>query len=168
MTTAAKSRVCLIALLLALAVLADMNGCSKVSTQTGRTQGGANPWTRHGVLRMDEVAEPDNLNPFVGNQQIEVDLSMFWAGYLFRWSDRNQFVPELATEVPSTHNGGISKDGRSITYHLRKGVRWDDGVAFTADDVIYSWQQALNKDNDVSSRQGYDLITGIQLSLIHI
>lgn len=158
--TIPRPRVALVALVLALMALVGPSSCSKVSIQTG-TAGGANPWTRHGVLRMDEVAEPDNLNPFVGNQQIEVDLSMFWAGYLFRWSDRSEFVPELATEVPTTHNGGISKDGRSITYHLRKGVRWDDGVAFTAADVIYSWQQAMNKDNNVASRQGYDLITGI-------
>ncbi len=135
-------------------------GCTKVSVQGGGPANG-NPWTHHGVLRMAEIAEPDNLNPFVGNQQIEVDLSMFWAGYLFRWNDRNEFVPELATVVPSLANGDISKDGRTITYHLRRGVRWDDGAPFSADDVIYSWQQALNPRNNVAARLGYDLVTKI-------
>jgi len=149
-----------LALTLAAALLMCLvNGCSKVATRSGVSAG--NTWTKHGVLRMDELAEPDNLNPFVGNQQIEVDLSMFWGGYLFRWSDRNEFVPELATVVPTLRNGGISKEGLAITYHLRKGVRCDDGVPFNADDVIFSWQQVMNKQNNVGSRSGYDLVSRI-------
>ncbi|MDQ6780199.1 MAG: peptide ABC transporter substrate-binding protein [Candidatus Eremiobacteraeota bacterium] len=141
-------------------VFSSLVACSKVTTSSQPGQQ-SNAWTKHGVLRMAELTEPDTLNPFVGNQQIEADLSMFWAGYLFRWNDRNEFVPELATEVPTTQNGDISKDGLAITYHLRKGVRWDDGQPFGADDVTYSWQQVMNKRNNVGSRQGYELIERI-------
>jgi peptide/nickel transport system substrate-binding protein len=143
----------------AIAAAALVAGCTKVGTSTGRGHG--NPWTIPGVLRIAGVSNPDNLNPLLGEQQTEVDLSMFWAGYLFNWSDQNEFVPELAAEVPTTKNGGISTDGLSITYHLRKGVKWQDGAGFSADDVIFSWRAVMNPLNNVQTRLGYDLITGI-------
>ena len=141
-------------------LVAALAGCSKVGTSTGLNTG-HNPWTIPGHLRIAGVSEPDNMNPLLGEQQIETDLSMFWGGYLFNWSDQNEFVPELATEVPTTKNGGISKDGLSITYHLRKGVQWQDGAPYSADDVIYSWQQVMNPRNNVQTRSGYDLVSSI-------
>ena len=152
-----------IALAVACAVAVVAAGCTKVGTSTGQSQG-ANPWTVHGVLRIAGVSEPDNMNPVLGNQQIEVDLSMFWAGYLFNWDDQNEFVPELATEVPTTKNGGISPDGLAITYHLRKGVKWQDGAPFTADDVIFTWHIVTDPKTNVQTRTGYDsnYITGIE------
>ena len=41
----------------------------------------------------------------------------------------------LAAEVPTLENGGISKDGLTLTYHLRHNVLWHDGVPFTSHDV---------------------------------
>ena len=148
------------ALALALAAAAVLTSCTKVSTQSGPTTPG-NPWTHHGVLRIGEIFDPDNLNPVLGQQQVDVDLSMLWAGYLFNWSNDNQWVPELATVVPSTENGGISKDGLTITYHLRPGVRWQDGAPFGADDVIFTWHAIMNPDNNIPSRLGYDDIARI-------
>jgi peptide/nickel transport system substrate-binding protein len=73
----------------------------------------------------------------------------------------NATVPELATEVPSQQNGGISKDGKTITWHLRRGVKWSDGAPFDGDDVVYSTKQVLNPANNVESTDGWDLITKI-------
>jgi peptide/nickel transport system substrate-binding protein len=149
------------ALVIACLSIAGLVSCTKVSTESGTGGGGGNPWTVHGVLRWANNAEPDNLNPVVGNQQVEVDLSMFWDGYLLNWSDDSKFIPELATEEPTLANGGIGKDGLTFTYHLRKGVKWQDGAPFTADDVIFTYQAIMNNKNFVSSRVGYDIITGI-------
>ncbi|MBV8172712.1 MAG: peptide ABC transporter substrate-binding protein [Candidatus Eremiobacteraeota bacterium] len=150
-----------VSLALALALTgAALAGCTKISSQTGTT-GGQAQGVIPGVLRIGNNSEPDNMNPVVGNQQIEVDLSMFWGGYLLNWTDQNKFIGELALDEPTTTNGGISKDGLSITYHLRKGVKWQDGPEFTADDVIYTWQQIMNPKNNVSSRVGYDDVATI-------
>jgi len=132
--------------------------CTKVGTSPS---GAGNPWTRHGLLRIVNIGEPDNLNPVIGNQQLDADLAQFWGGYFFNYSDRNEFVPELAIEMPSLANRGISADGKTITYHLRRGVRWHDGKPFGADDVIFTWHAIMNKDNNVGSTTGYDLITAI-------
>jgi peptide/nickel transport system substrate-binding protein len=120
-----------------------------------------------GILRMAGDQNPDNLNPLIGTQVIDTDLSLFWGGYLFLWNDQNQFVPELATAVPTLDNGGVSSDGLTITYHLRNGVLWQDGSPFTAADVVYSWRQVLNPRNDAGSRQGYDQIRSIDTPNAH-
>jgi peptide/nickel transport system substrate-binding protein len=146
---------------LVAAVAVGLAACTKVSTETGLPGSTGNPHTVHGLLRWGGVAEPDTMDPVVGNQQIEVDLSMFWAGYLLNWSDQNKFEPELATEEPTTKNGGISADGLAITYHLRPNVKWQDGAPFSADDVIYTYQQVMNKANFVGSLVGYDDVASI-------
>ncbi len=144
----------------AIAAAVLLAGCTKISTQAP-TAGQGNPWTHPGVLRVASRQEPDNLNTLLGTEVIDKDLAMFWAGYLFNWNDKNELVPELAASVPTLANGGVSKDGLTIVYHLRRGVKWQDGAPFGADDVIYTWRQMLNLDNPVVSRVGYDVIDRI-------
>jgi peptide/nickel transport system substrate-binding protein len=146
-------------MVLAFGSAAILPGCTKVGSAGNSTA--AHPWTHHGVLRMAGLAEPDTLNSVVGNQQIDTDMSMFWGGYFFNIDDRGQFVPELVTEVPTLANRGISPDGRTIVYHLRPGVVWQDGAPFDADDVIFTWRAVMNNRNNVSSRVGFDLIDAI-------
>jgi len=75
--------------------------------------------------------------------------------------DHHHQIPDLATVVPTAQNGGISKDGLTIAYHLRRGVRWHDGAPFTSKDVKFTWQAILNPRNNVISRRGYDQISAM-------
>ena len=50
-------------------------------------------------------------------------------------------MPILAAEIPSHENGGVARDGLSVTWDLRTDVKWHDGVPFTADDIVFN--QAL-------------------------
>jgi peptide/nickel transport system substrate-binding protein len=65
-------------------------------------------------------------------------------------------VPILAAEVPSRQNGGVSADGLTITYHLRKNARWTDGTPVSSRDVQFSWKAIMNPANNAVSRHGYD------------
>jgi peptide/nickel transport system substrate-binding protein len=144
---------------LAAACLAT--ACSKVSTQSGAPVAAGNAHTIPGVLRWGLANEPDTLDPLISTSQVSVDVSMFWAGYLFNWNDLNQWVPELAERLPTLGNGDIARDGHAIVYHLRRGVKWQDGAPFGADDVIFTWQQIMNPHNFVGTRLGYDDISAI-------
>jgi peptide/nickel transport system substrate-binding protein len=137
--------------------------CSRAGVDSGGTTQSGNPWTRHGILRITNLEDPDTLNPIVGNAQIDDDLADLWGGKFFEWSDRNAFVPELATDVPTLANGGISKDELTYVYHLRRGVKWQDRVPFDAADVVFTWHAVMNKRNNVPSTVGYDLITSIDV-----
>src|SRR5580693_2364904 len=81
--------------------------------------------------------------------------------YLIKWDEHNNPYPELATQVPTQANGGVSKDGLTITYHLRKGVRWSDGAPFDADDVVFSTNVVLNPATNEVGRLGWDQIAKV-------
>jgi len=70
-------------------------------------------------------------------------------------------IPALALQVPTLRNGGLSSDGRTITYHLRHGVRWNDGSAFTSRDVWFTWRAVAGPRSSATSTRGYDLIAAI-------
>ena len=61
---------------------------------------------------------------------------------LLRWGPMGREIrPNLAT------HWDIADEGRSYTFHLRRGVRWSDGHPFTADDIIFWYEDVLqNKD----------------------
>jgi ABC-type transport system substrate-binding protein len=70
-------------------------------------------------------------------------------------------VPILAAGVPSLANGGISRDGLTVVYHLRRSPHWSDGVAVTSADVKFSWSAIMNPNNNAVSRHGYDDVAAI-------
>jgi peptide/nickel transport system substrate-binding protein len=149
------------ALLLCIAVAA---GCSKQPAGGPAAQSNArvNPWTRPHVLRYATAEDISTLNPVL-NQQVTLGLlSSLTMAWLIKWDRNNKPFPELATQVPTMQNGGVSKDGLAITYHLRKGVKWSDGAPFTADDVVWTYHAIMNPANNVVSRAGWDRITRVE------
>ncbi len=149
-----------IAALAAAAILAAapaLAGCSKVGSQTSVASGNAKP----GVVRIIGFGSIDSLIPQLSGNASAADMAMFWGAWLFRVGAHGELVPELATRVPTLANGGISKDGLTITYQLRKGVRWQDGAPFDARDVIFSWHAMMNPMNNVLTRSGYDRIASM-------
>ncbi|HXW77074.1 MAG TPA: peptide ABC transporter substrate-binding protein [Candidatus Eremiobacteraceae bacterium] len=134
---------------------------ARVATATSRPAETINPWTVHGVVRIGSKDLPDTLGPMLGEQYVDDDLVQLWGGFLLAWNDQDQYVPDLAVAVPSFDNGGISQDGLTFTYHLRKHVLWQDGAPFTARDVVFSWHAVMNPRNFIASRAGYELISRI-------
>lgn len=54
------------------------------------------------------------------------------------WDNDGNLIPILAAEVPTLANGGVSRDGKTIIWKLKRNVQWHDGVPFTADDVVFT------------------------------
>ncbi|GAC1476397.1 MAG: peptide ABC transporter substrate-binding protein [Vulcanimicrobiaceae bacterium] len=152
---------------LAIGVAALMlAGCTKATTTTtgGADPGGAggrHSWTVPHVLRYATAEDIVGLNPHLSQQTVLSYMSSLTMAWLVKFDIDNRPVPELATVVPTQANGGISKDGLTITYHLRKGVKWSDGAPFSADDVVWSTKAVLNPANNEVGRDGWDLITKV-------
>ena len=66
----------------------------------------------------------------------------------FDGSYTDKFKPVLATRVPSLENGGISKDGRTYSFTIRKGVKFHNGADLTPEDVVYSFKRNMIADPD--------------------
>jgi peptide/nickel transport system substrate-binding protein len=108
------------------------------------------------VLRFVDTLDINTLNPWIGTSSNIVALSELTAAFFTRLDDRGDAVPELATVVPSKGNGGISADGKTITWHLRHGVKWSDGVPLDSADVLYSIDVAKNPQNNISVHDMWD------------
>ena len=107
--------------------------------------------------------EPTVFNPLL--LHIEVDEGVYMNIFSPLWSvdPKGQFVPELAAEVPSIANGGISADGTQWRIKLRSGVTWHDGAPFTADDVKYTLDLINDHDFPAASRAGHELVKDIKV-----
>ena len=108
--------------------------------------------------------EPTVFNPLMPH--IEVDQGVHWNLFNPLWGvdAKGNFTPQLAIEVPTIENGGISKDGLTWRVKLRPNVTWHDGTPFTADDVKFTLELINNKDFRAVSRNGHDLVTDIKVT----
>ncbi len=82
------------------------------------------------------------LQPHFATGTKDQEASRIFYEPLGSWDKDGNLVPILAAEVPSRENGGLSADGKSVTWKLKKGVTWHDGQPFTADDCVFTWEYA--------------------------
>jgi peptide/nickel transport system substrate-binding protein len=106
--------------------------------------------------------EPDNIVPYYTQMSYAIWITQLTLGGLGEWDDQGNFVAELAAEVPSAANGGVSADGLTITWKLKSGLKWSDGQPLTSADVKFTWESIMNPANAVMSRVGYDKIASIE------
>jgi peptide/nickel transport system substrate-binding protein len=90
------------------------------------------------TLHLSVFGDPHTLNALLATNADESELAGLVMEYLVDFDSSNTPVPVLATMVPTQANGGISADGKTITFHLRHGVKWHDGADFTAKDVLFT------------------------------
>jgi peptide/nickel transport system substrate-binding protein len=82
------------------------------------------------------------LNPHFAVGTKDQDGSRIFYEPLASWDPEGVMFPVLAAEIPDLENGGLTKDGKSVTWKLKPGVTWHDGKPFTADDVVFNWEYA--------------------------
>ncbi|HEY1429060.1 MAG TPA: peptide ABC transporter substrate-binding protein [Candidatus Tumulicola sp.] len=141
----------------ALAIAAASGAaCSRASNSPHA--GERNPWTIPGVLRIGMSEEPDSLNPLFSHSASSDVIAGLVYSFLLRYDATGNYIPDLAQVVPTTGNGGISSDGRTIVIHLRKDARWEDGSPLTAVDWLYTYRAVTNARNNVKSRYGWDAL----------
>ena len=89
-------------------------------------------------------SEPSNLIPMLSSDSASHEVSGFVFNGLIKYDKDLTLIGDLA------ENWDISPDGLTITFHLKKGVRWHDGVEFTADDVLFGYKIIID-DNTPSA-----------------
>ncbi len=113
------------------------------------------------MLRVAIQSDLKNLNPLLNSNTTDVFVDRLMFEPLLSADAKGNPLPMLAVQVPTQQNRGISADGLTITYHLRRGVKWTDGVPVTSNDVKWSWQAIMNPNNNVVSRHAYDYVSSI-------
>jgi peptide/nickel transport system substrate-binding protein len=149
--------------LAAFGVALALAACTRDGGNAQRTPDGRHPWTVRGHLRIGISDEPDNLNPMFAHTDATDQIDALIFAPVFRYDQHGNFVPELATEVPTYANGGISRDSKTITLHWRRGVRWSDGAPLTPRDLRFTWRAVMDDRNNTKARYGWDDIVAIDV-----
>jgi peptide/nickel transport system substrate-binding protein len=120
--------------------------------------------TKGGTLRIANSGDWDSLDPADSYYAYEWDFARLFGRSLVMFAsapgaDGAKLVPDLAESL-----GASSDGGKTWTYQLRKGVKYEDGTAITAKDVKYAVERSLDKTvfpdgptyfNDFLDLQGY-------------
>ncbi len=119
------------------------------------------PSGRRGQVIVGLSQEPTVFNPLMPG--IEVDESVWMNVFNALWNPdpEGNLIPELAAEVPTVENGGISDGGLAWKVRLREGVVWHDGEPFTAEDVKFSLELINSPGFRARTRQGHSLVRDI-------
>ena len=97
-----------------------------------------------GTLKMLSWQAATQLNPhFTAGSADQHAIYLFYEP-LANWDGDGNLVPVLAEELPSLDNGGVSADGTSVTWRLKRDVTWHDGAPFTADDCVFTAEFAAD------------------------
>ncbi|HVA34519.1 MAG TPA: peptide ABC transporter substrate-binding protein [Candidatus Baltobacteraceae bacterium] len=114
------------------------------------------------VLRIADNVDPSSLNPLLAHDQDTIGYDLLVTQTLVGLSAANRLEPVLVTAVPSRANGGISPDGRTIVYHLRRNVRFADGMPLTSADVAFTYRAIVDPRNPVESQDAYRRIAWLR------
>ncbi len=103
------------------------------------------------TLVIVRINSPESLDPAWANDiysREPIAYMVYEPLIFFDGGSTSRYIPMLATNVPSVQDGTISKDLRTYTFHIRKGVKFHDGSVMTPDDVKYSIMRFALVDRD--------------------
>ncbi|MBM4135452.1 MAG: peptide-binding protein [Nitrospira sp.] len=84
------------------------------------------------------LADAKRLLPLLASDSASGEISGLIYNGLTKYDKNIKITGDLA------ESWDISSDGLKITFHLRKGVKWHDGVEFTAEDVLFTYKTVID------------------------
>jgi len=121
---------------------------------TSSTTTGSGTLASNQVLHLPVFQDPGTWDPGYMDAEVDTELMQNVFDNLWRFDDKLNIVPDLATAVPTQANSGISADGLTYTVHLNPAAKFSNGDAFTSKDVLYSWNRAAALHGAYSSILG--------------
>lgn len=92
-----------------------------------------------GELHFSLHGEPKTFNPILVDDEASENVRYLTGGVLIRLNRQTQALePALAT------SWNISRDRRTITFHLRKGIHFSDGTPFSSEDVAHTMRLLMD------------------------
>ncbi|WP_457255418.1 ABC transporter substrate-binding protein [Pedococcus sp. P5_B7] len=147
---------------LGLAACASSTGTGTGSSATGGTA------VKGGTLNMLGVGDVDYMDPNISYYSGGYVALRLWSRQLFTYpaikDQVTKAAPDLATAIP-TEGNGISADGKTYTFTIRQGAKWDTTPArqVTAQDMVRGVKRTCNPVQPFGGLPDYaDLIVGFQ------
>jgi peptide/nickel transport system substrate-binding protein len=84
------------------------------------------------------IGDARRLNPVIANDAASGTINDLIFNGLVKYDKDIRLIGDLAKKWDVTNRG------KTITFYLRKGVRWHDGVEFTAEDCLFTYQRLID------------------------
>jgi peptide/nickel transport system substrate-binding protein len=130
--------------------VALMSAACQANTPAAQNESGTGNAVLGGTLNMLGSGDVDYMDPNITYYSIGYLNVRMWARQLFNYpavaGQVTTPVPDVATEIPTTSNGGVSADGKTYTIKLRDGVKWNSTPErpVVAQDFVRGLQRTCN------------------------
>ncbi len=108
------------------------------------------------TINLSLSAQPKRFIPFLATDSASGEISSYIFNGLLKFDGDMNIVGDLS-DVYEIKNGG-----KSVVFHLRKNVLWQDGVPFSADDVIFTYKTIIDKNTPTPYAGKYRLIKSMK------
>jgi len=126
-------------LVLAAAALA-LAGCGGSSSSSSDQPGTGGATAADQVITIGWGAEPPSLDPGLATDVTSSNILLSIMDPLVKLGDDLKPVPALA------ESWNVSKDGKTVTFHLRNDGKWTNGDPVTAEDFEWSWKRTISPE----------------------
>lgn len=114
------------------------------------------------TLRLLYWQAPTILNPHFSSGFKDSEASRITLEPLASFDAEGNMVLFLAAEEPTLENGGVSEDGRTVTWQLKEDILWSDGTPFTAEDVAFTYEFIANPEVASNTAGTYETIESVE------
>lgn len=128
-----------------------LSSCESKTPQTIQTdlKNGSYEPAYGDTLIVGSIGEPSVLIPMLAGDSASHDVAGLIFNGLVKYDTNLSVIGDLA------ESWDISPDGLVITFHLRKGVKWTDGVGFTAHDVMFGYKTIIDEKTPTAYQEDF-------------
>ncbi|HTC19864.1 MAG TPA: ABC transporter substrate-binding protein, partial [bacterium] len=130
------------------------SGCGKVDPKIYSQDG---PVADGDSLIESSIGDAKTLNPVLVDESAGGDIAALVFSGLLRYNENMELEPCLAERWT------VSKDGKIITYYLRHGVKFHDGVEMTANDVLFTYKTFSDPTVNTPYGADYQYIKSVEI-----
>ena len=138
---------------------------SEEAVRNGTADGAA----RGGTLNILGTSDVDYIDPQITYYSTGYTIARLYHRELFAYpadpATRDKAVPDLAEQLPTTDNGGISADGKTYTITIKQGAQWNTNPPrqVTAADAVIGVKRSCNPAQPFGGLPDFqDLIAGFK------
>ncbi|HTR45233.1 MAG TPA: peptide-binding protein [Thermodesulfovibrionales bacterium] len=128
----------LLAALLLVLTISACQGKPAVTEKAASENGSSGPAYGDALIE-GSIGEPTVLIPMLAGDSASHQIAGWIFNGLVKYDTDLSIIGDLA------ESWEVSNDGLVITFHLRKGVKWTDGVEFTAEDVMFGYRTIVSE-----------------------
>ncbi|MBV0892748.1 peptide ABC transporter substrate-binding protein [Paracoccus sp. Z118] len=102
------------------------------------------------------------MNAYLSSGTKDVEVGSLVLEPLAGFDETGALIPRLVTEIPTQENGGISGDMRTITWKIAPDLKWSDGSAFTAQDVVFTAEYCMHPEGGCAQLSRFEGVGSVE------